>query len=127
MTSACVFIDDNPINRDSVNEALPEVFVPQWNNHDELMNIIEAGCIFDRGEISIKSRKRKDIMKMMKQDREENRLPAYLVSIEPDALHNETLRLYRTANQFKFNNNNLSFNDTHHSVYFELFLSLIHI
>lgn len=85
------------------------------------MNIIEAGCIFDRGEISIKSRKRKDIMKMMKQDREENRLPAYLVSIEPDALHNETLRLYRTANQFKFNNNNLSFNDTHHSVYFELF------
>lgn len=119
LTSACVFIDDNPINRDSVNEALPEVFVPQWSTHDELMNIIEAGCIFDRGEISIKSRKRKDIMKMMKQDREENRLPAYLVSIKPDAHHNETLRLYRTANQFKFNNN-LSFNDTHHSVYFEL-------
>lgn len=120
MTSACVFIDDNQINRDSVNENLPDVLVMQWSNHDELMNLIEAGCIFDRGEISIKSRQRKYIMKLMKQDRAENCLLSYQVSIKQDANHNEALRLYRTANQFKFNNN-LNFNDAHNSVYFELF------
>lgn len=120
MTNACIFIDDNQINRDSVAYSLPDVFVPQWSSHDELINIIEALGIFDRSELSVKSRNRKAILRTIKQDREVYLTPSYQVKIHQDPNHQEAMRLYRTAGQFKFNNN-LIFSDPYESVYFEVF------
>lgn len=120
MTNACVFIDDNQINRDIVSHELPDVFVPEWRSINELTTLIEASCIFDRFELSCTSRNRKRIMKQIKQDREICNLVNYQVLIHDDDEHKEAARLYRSAGQFKFNNS-LNFDDSNKSVYFELF------
>lgn len=120
MTNACVFIDDNQINRDIVSNELPDVFVPQWSSINELSTLVEASCIFDRFELSHSSRNRKRIMKQIKQDREICALVNYQVLVHDDVEHKEAIRLYRNAGQFKFNNN-LNFDAQSKSVYFELF------
>ena len=47
LTNACVFIDDNPLIRDEVRQNLPEVFVPNWESHDELLTLFMTCCVFD--------------------------------------------------------------------------------
>lgn len=102
LTNACVFIDDNQLIRDEVRKNLPEVFVPDWNTHDELLILLVICCIFDRFELSLKSRKRKHLYAVLQQEREKSYLPQLFVRIRDDINHVEAVRLYAKSNQFKF-------------------------
>ena len=102
LTSACVFIDDNKIVRDEVRQNLPEVFVPDWDNHDELLTLLLTCSAFDRFELSLKSRNRKRLYAVLQQEREKSYLPQLLVKVSDDINHVEAMRLYAKSNQFKF-------------------------
>ena len=102
LTSACVFIDDNKIVRDEVRQNLPEVFVPDWDNHDELLTLLLTCGAFDRFELSLKSRSRKRLYAVLQQEREKSYLPRLLVKVSDDINHVEAMRLYAKSNQFKF-------------------------
>lgn len=102
LTSACVFIDDNKIVRDEVRQNLPEVFVPDWDNHDELLTLLLTCGAFDRFELSLKSRNRKRLYAILQQEREKSYLPQLLVKVSDDINHIEAMRLYTKSNQFKF-------------------------
>lgn len=102
LTSACVFIDDNKIVRDEVRQNLPEVFVPDWDTHDELLTLLLTCGVFDRFELSLKSRNRKRLYAVLQQEREKSYLPQLLVKVSDDINHVEAMRLYAKSNQFKF-------------------------
>lgn len=102
LTNAIVFIDDNQLIRDEVKQNLPEVFVPDWETHDELLTLLMTCCIFDRFELSLKSRNRKRLYEVLRQEREKNCLPQLFVKIRNDISHVEAVRLYAKSNQFKF-------------------------
>lgn len=102
LPKACVFIDDNPLVRDEVRQNLPEVFVPDWENHDELLTLLIACCAFDRFELSLKSRNRKRLYKVLQQEREKSHLPLLFVKAIEDIGHKEAVRLYAKSNQFRF-------------------------
>ncbi len=102
LTNACVFIDDNQLIRDEVRQNLPEVFVPKWESHDELITLLMTCCVFDRFELSLKSRNRKRLYKVLQQEREKSYLPQLFVKTSDDINHREALRLYAKSNQFKF-------------------------
>lgn len=102
LTKACVFIDDNQFVRDEVRQNLPEVFVPDWESHDELLTMLVACCVFDRFELSLKSRNRKRLYKVLQQEREKNYLPQLSVKVSDDVNHVEATRLYKKSNQFRF-------------------------
>ncbi len=119
LTSSCVFIDDNHIVRDEVRKNIPDVFVPDWSSHDELLTIIESSCIFDRFELSIKSRQRKHSRIMLQQERLKNSLPELFIICHEDDNHSEAHRLYTKSNQFKFSNTN-SFGSEQNSLFLEI-------
>lgn len=102
LTNACVFIDDNQLVRDEVRQNLPEVFVPDWYNHDELITLLVTCCVFDRFELSLKSRNRKRLYEVLQQEREKSHLPQLFVKVSDDINHVEAVRLYAKSNQFKF-------------------------
>lgn len=102
LTNACVFIDDNQLVRDEVRRNLPEVFVPNWENHDELLTLLMTCCVFDRFELSLKSRNRKRLYEVLRQEREKSYLPQLFVKVSDDINHVEAMRLYAKSNQFKF-------------------------
>lgn len=102
LTSACVFIDDNKIVRDEVRQNLPDVFVPDWDNHDELLTLLLTCGAFDRFELSLKSKNRKRLYAVLQQEREKSYLPQLLVKVSDDINHAEAMRLYAKSNQFKF-------------------------
>lgn len=102
LTNACVFIDDSPLIRDEVRQNLPEVFVPNWKNHNELITLLVACCIFDRFELSLKSRNRKRLLEVLQQEREKSFLPLLFVKVSSDINHIEANRLYAKSNQFRF-------------------------
>lgn len=105
LTSACVFIDDNALIRDEVRKSLPEVFVPEWQSHEELLNLLVSCCIFDRIELSLSSRARKHQYAILQQAREQNALASLLIKTSNDPAHTEANRLYIKSNQFKFSQN----------------------
>lgn len=102
LTNACIFVDDNPIVRDEVRQNLPDVFVPDWNDHDELITLLLTCGIFDRFELSLKSRNRKRLYAILQQEREKSYLPQLFVKASNDINHVEAKRLYAKSNQFKF-------------------------
>ncbi|MCM1311680.1 MAG: HAD-IIIC family phosphatase [Roseburia sp.] len=102
LPNACVFIDDNQLVRDEVKQNLPEVFVPDWKNHDELLTLLITCCIFDRFELSLKSRNRKRQYEILQQEREKSYLPQLFVKVSGDINHTEANRLYTKSNQFRF-------------------------
>ena len=102
LTNACVFIDDNQLVRDEVRQNLPEVFVPNWETHDELLTLLMTCCFFDRFELSLKSRNRKRLFEVLRQEREKSYLPQLFVKVNDDTNHVEAVRLYAKSNQFKF-------------------------
>lgn len=110
LTSACVFIDDNKIVRDEVRQNLPEVFVPDWDNHDELLTLLLTCGVFDRFELSLKSRNRKRLYAVLQQEREKSYLPQLLVKVSDDINHVEAMRLYAKSNQFKFSEKSITKN-----------------
>lgn len=120
LTNACVFIDDNKIVRDEVRENLPEVFVPDWESHDELLTLLMTCCVFDRFELSLKSRNRKRWYEVLQQEREKSYLPQLFVKANDDINHVEAVRLYAKSNQFKFTTQKEVF-DGCKSVTFEIY------
>jgi len=120
LTNACVFIDDNQIVRDEVRENLPEVFVPEWKSHDELLTLLMTCCVFDRFELSLKSRNRKRWYEVLQKEREKSYLPQLFVKANDDINHVESVRLYAKSNQFKFTTQKEVF-DGCKSVTFEIY------
>lgn len=120
LTSACVFIDDNAIVRDEVKKNLPEVFVPEWSDHGELFNLLLTSCVFNRFELSLRSRDRKKIRMLLQLEREKTASPKYPVKIYEDISHKEANCLYAKSNQFKFSETIVDI-DNSESLVFELF------
>lgn len=120
LTNACVFIDDNQIVRDEVRQNQPEVFVPDWDSHDELLTLLLTCGVFDRFELSLKSRNRKRLYEVLQQEREKNYLPQLFVNVSDDINHVEAMRLYAKSNQFKFAENKESYEGSK-SLVFELY------
>ena len=76
--------------------------MPDWESHDELLTMLVACCVFDRFELSLKSRNRKRLYKVLQQEREKNYLPQLSVKVSDDVNHVEATRLYKKSNQFRF-------------------------
>ena len=120
MPNSIVFIDDNQIVRDEVKLTLPEVFVPEWTNHNELVTQLIAGCIFERVELSLNSQNRRKQYKIIQTERTQNSLPKLSVKVINEDKHNESIKLYSKSNQFKFSRNDDKFEDDAKSLYFEI-------
>ena len=112
LTSACVFIDDNQIVREEVRQNLPEVFVPDWDNHDELLTLLLTCGAFDRFELSLKSRSRKRLYAVLQQEREKSYLPQLLVKVSDDINQIHARKLYAKSNQFKLVSEPIDFSNT---------------
>lgn len=123
LPEAIVFIDDNPIVRDSVKQQLPHVFVPEWNTHEEIVSLIRTSCCFEHAQFSINSLNRKRTMRIIKDMREAHRLPKLPVRILTDSSHKEAQTLYAKSNQFNFSQKNNCFDADTVSLYFEIFRS----
>ncbi len=122
LTNACVFIDDNQLVRDEVRQNLPEVFVPDWDNHDELLTLLLTCGVFDRFELSLKSRSRKRLYAVLQQEREKNYLPQLLVKVSDDTNQIQAKKLYAKSNQFKLVSEPIDFSNTK-SLFFEMYRS----
>ncbi len=120
LPNSIVFIDDNQIVRDEVKLTLPEVYVPEWTNHNELVTQLIAGCIFERAELSLNSQNRRKQYKIIKTERIQNSLPKLSVKVINDDKHAESIKLYTKSNQFKFSRNDDKFEDNAKSLYFEI-------
>ena len=120
LPNSIVFIDDNQIVRDEVKLKLPEVFAPEWANHNELVTQLIAGCIFERVEFSLNSQNRRKQYKIIQTERTQNSLPKLSVKVINDDKHTESIKLYSKSNQFKFSRNNDKFEGDAKSLYFEI-------
>lgn len=121
LPQSVIFIDDNQIIRDEVKQKLPDVFVPQWTNHSELITQLIVGCFFERNELSINSQKRRHQFEILQTERKANDLPELLIKVFEDEKHKEAMELYAKSNQFKFSQQNGNFDDQAKSIYFELY------
>ncbi len=120
LPNSIVFIDDNQIVRDEVKLTLPEVFVPEWINHNELVTQLIVGCIFERVELSLNSQNRRKQFKIIQTERTQNSLPKLSVKVSNDVKHTESIKLYSKSNQFKFSHNDDKFEGDAKSVYFDI-------
>jgi len=121
LPDAIVFIDDNHIARDEVKTALPGVFVPEWSSHDELSTQLIAGCIFERGELSLNSQNRRRHYRIIRTARSQSSLPELSIKAVKDSDHIEARRLYSKSNQFKIAANDDNFEGDAESLYFEVY------
>ncbi len=121
LPKSIVFIDDNQIVRDEVKNKLPEVFVPEWTNHNELVTQLIAGCIFERVELSLNSQNRRKHFRIIQTERTQNSLPTLSVKVINDEKHTESIKLYAKSNQFKFSRNDDIFDGDAESLYFEIY------
>ena len=120
LPSSIVFIDDNQIVRDEVKNKLAEVFVPDWNNHNELILQLIAGCIFERVDLSLNSQNRRKQYKILQAERKQNSLPDLLIKVNDDLEHIQAKELYSKSNQFKLVSEQIEYSDTR-SLYFEVY------
>lgn len=121
LPKSIVFIDDNQIVRDEVKHKLPEVFVPEWANHNELVTQLIAGFIFERVELSLNSQNRRKQYRIIQTERNRNSLPTLSVKVINDNKHCESIKLYSKSNQFKFSQNDDTFDDDAISLFFEIY------
>lgn len=97
-----VFIDDNQIERDEVRRELPDVFVPNWRSHSELITQLNAACIFERSELSLNSRNRRKQYRIIQTEKKKRKLPTLYIKIgDVDSNNEEAKKLYAKSNQFK--------------------------
>ena len=120
LPGSIVFIDDNQIVRDEVKQKWKEVFVPEWESHNELVTKLIAGCIFERAELSINSQNRRKQYKIIQTERIQNSLPRLNVKVLNDDEHSESIKLYSKTNQFKFSLYDDNFKGDTESLYFEI-------
>ena len=97
------------------------VFVPQWNNHSELITQLIVGCFFERNELSINSQERRHQFEILQTERKTNDLPELLIKAFDDEKHKEAMELYAKSNQFKLSNYNRGFNKSSESLYFKMY------
>ncbi len=121
LTDYIVFIDDNHIVRDEVKNSLPVVFVPEWSNHDELLNQLITACVFDRIELSLDSKNRRKQYKTIQTVRTQNSLPPLMIKVMSDNDHIESIKLYSKSNQFKISANDMNFERDAKSFYFNIY------
>lgn len=121
LTNAIVFIDDNPIIRDEVKKALPEVYVPNWSSHEELILLLETSYAFERPFFSNRARERRKQYRIIKAQRERNHLPTMICEKCDDDNHIESCELYGKSNQFNFSQRNQGFDTNHKSYCFKIF------
>ena len=121
LSDSIVFIDDNQIVRDEVRNKLPNIFVPEWSNHEDLLTQLIVGCIFERNDLSLNSKNRRKQYKTIQIEQNKNSLPELSIKITKDNNHIEAVKLYSKSNQFKFSGINDNFERNAQSVYFEIF------
>lgn len=121
LPDSIIFVDDNYIVRNEVRENLPNVFVPDWDNHYDLVTMLITGCFFERNILSVDAQKRKIQFKMIMAERSKNTLPVLEVKINDDISHIKAIELYTKSNQFNFSQFNKNFGDDAQSLYFELY------
>jgi FkbH-like protein len=120
LPSSLVFIDDNQIVRDEVRNKLQDVFVPEWSNHNELIDQLIAGCFFEQSVLSLSSQNRRKQFKIIQAEKIQNSLPKLSIKIVKDENHIESVKLYSKSNQFKFSQKDDNFNDITKSLCFEI-------
>lgn len=120
LPEAIVFIDDNPIIRDEVRQNLSSTLVPEWTNHEELITTLISSCVFERFELSLRSRNRRRQFDILQQEKEKNSLPELIIKVYEDHNHKEAAKLYAKSNQFKLVAENLDYSGTK-SIFFKLF------
>lgn len=118
--SSFVFIDDNPLERARVSEALPEVFVPEWPvDPAQYADALRALQCFNVPSVSLEDSQR---TKMFAAERERKELKAALshdewlktiamqINIEPAAASNlsRIVQLINKSNQFNARNRRVS-------------------
>lgn len=120
LPNSIVFIDDNPLVRDEVKNKLPEIFVPEWSNHNELITQIIVGCIFERTELSLNAQNRRKQYKILQSERKQNSLPSLFIKVNEDNDHIQAKKLYSKSNQFKLVSEQIDYSNTK-SLYFEVY------
>ncbi len=121
LPEAIIFVDDNQLIRDEVKSKLPNVFVPEWSTHNELIIQLIAGCYFERNELSVDSQVRKRQFQTIEVERKNNQLPELLIKVVKDSEHKEAIRLYAKSNQFKLSQINRNIIGSAKSIYFEIY------
>ncbi len=120
LPNSIVFIDDNEIVRDEVKNKLPEVLVPDWKNHNELVLQLIAGCIFERVGLSLNTQNRRKQYKILQAERKQNSLPELLIKVNDDLEHIQAKELYSKSNQFKLVSEQIEYSSDTRSLYFEV-------
>ena len=121
LPGAIVFIDDNKIVRDEVKQHLPDLFVPEWDSHLDLISTLLSSCCFERDELSYKSQQRRKQYRVILSERSKNTRPLLPIRVNEDAHHNHAIELYLKSNQFNFSQQNRGFIEGARSFYFELY------
>ena len=116
LPESMIFIDDNKIIRDEVKSIYPGVFVPDWNNHHDLITELMTTCCFERINLSIKSQSRKKQFRIIKAEKIKNNLPLLKIRINEDNEHSNAIELYTKSNQFNFSQHNRDFVNTAESI-----------
>lgn len=121
LPSSVIFIDDNAINRSEVRDKVPGVFVPDWDNLDELETLLIVDRLFERFELSLNTQNKRKQFKIIKAERIKNALPKFFIEEHQDERHIQSQKLYAKSNQFKFipKINPLDL-EKHYSLYYEL-------
>ena len=120
LPDAIVFIDDNKLVRDEVRMRRPEVFVPEWNSHSELISILLSSCCFERNELSVKSQQRRKQYNIILSEKRKSSRPILTIMVAEDREHKNAAELYAKSNQFNFSQHNQGFPENAKSIYFEL-------
>lgn len=123
LPDSMIFIDDNQIVRDEVKSTYPGVFVPNWNNHHNLLTELMTTCCFERINLSIKSQSRKKQFRIIKAEKIKNNLPLLKVQVNEDNEHNDAIELYTKSNQFNFSQHNIDFVNTAKSISLSIYSS----
>lgn len=121
LPGAIVFVDDNKLVRDEVRNSIPEIFVPDWDTHNELTSLLNVGCFFERNELSVKSQLRRKQYSIIQAERCKSDRPPLPIKVLNDDAHVNAIELYAKSNQFNFSQQNQGFPDDSRSVCFELY------
>lgn len=103
LPGSVVFIDDNAVVRDEARKAMPDVFIPEWTNHYDLVTLLITICAFERLDFSKGAQGRKSRKKIVDDIKRQSYRPALTVSKTIDENHVKARELYAKSNQFKFN------------------------
>lgn len=117
LPNSIIFIDDNAIVRSEVRQSLPDCFIPEWNDIDEIYLLLETAAIFERPNISKNSQNRRKQYRVIQAEKQQSFLPQLYCRIYDDPSHTNAIELYGKSNQFNWSQFNRGFADDIQSVY----------